>query len=46
VLDRLTTVQRRILAYLEIPLPWPETHSATTTFNNSTLDPQPCGKRG
>ena len=45
VLDRLTTVQRRILAYLEIPLPWPETHSATTTFNNSTLDPQPCGKR-
>ena len=46
VLDRLTTVQRRILAYLEIPLPWLETHSATTTFNNSTLDPQPCGKRG
>jgi transposase len=45
VLDRLTTVQRRILAYLEIPLPWPETHNATTTFNNSTLDPQPSGKR-
>jgi hypothetical protein len=46
VLDRLTTVQRRILAYLDIPLPWPETHSTTTTFNKSPLDPQPCGKRG
>ena len=46
VLDRLTPVQRLILAHLDIPLPWPETHSATTTFNNSTLDPQPRGKRG
>ena len=46
VLDRLTPVQRRILAHLDIPLPWPETHSTTTRFNNSTLDPQPCGKRG
>jgi hypothetical protein len=46
VLDRLTPVQRLILAHLDIPLPWPETHSTTTPFNNSTLDPQPCGKRG
>ncbi len=46
VLDRLTPVQRRILAHLDIALPWPETHSTTTRFNNSTLDPQPCGKRG
>src|SRR5262249_27259210 len=46
VLDRLTPVQRHILAHLDIPLPWPETHSTTTTFNNSTLNPQPCGKRG
>jgi transposase len=46
VLDRLTPIQRRILAHLDIALPWPETHSSTTRFNNSTLDPQPCGKRG
>lgn len=46
VLDRLTPVQRRILAHLDIPLPWPETHSTTTTFNNKTLDPKLCGKRG
>ena len=46
VLDRLTTVHRRILAYLDVPLPWPEKHSTTTTFRNSILDPQPCGKRG
>jgi len=46
VLDRLTPVQRRILAHLDIPLPWPETRSTTTTFNHSTLDHQPCGKRG
>lgn len=45
-LDRLTPLQRRILAHLDIPLPWPETHSTTTRFNNSTLNPQPCGKRG
>ena len=45
VLDRLTTVQRRILAHLDIPLPWPEAHSTTTTFNNKTLDPKLCGKR-
>jgi len=45
VLDRLTPVQRRILAHLDIALPWPETHSATTRFNNLTLDPKPCGKR-
>jgi Domain of unknown function (DUF4277)/Transposase DDE domain len=46
VLDRLTPVQRRILAHLDIALPWPETHSTTTKLNNSTLNPQPCGKRG
>jgi hypothetical protein len=34
VLDRLTPIQRRILAHLDIALPWPETHSATTRFNN------------
>jgi transposase len=45
VLDRLTTVQRRILAHLDIPLPWPEVHSTTTTFNNKALDPKLCGKR-
>ena len=45
-LDRLTPIQRLILAHLDIPLPWPETHSTTTTFNNSNLDPQLCGKRG
>ncbi|MET0995439.1 MAG: IS1634 family transposase [Mycobacterium sp.] len=45
-LDRLTPAQRRILAHLDIALPWPETHATTTRFNHSTLDPQPCGKRG
>ena len=45
VLDRLTPVQRLILAHLDIPLPWPETHSTPTTFNNPKHDPQPCGKR-
>ena len=35
VLDRLTRIQRLILAHLDIPLPWPETHSTTTTFNKS-----------
>jgi Domain of unknown function (DUF4277)/Transposase DDE domain len=43
-LDRLTPTQRLILAHLDIPLPWPETHSTTTTFNNPNLDPQLCGK--
>jgi hypothetical protein len=46
VLDRLTTVQRLILAHLDIPLPWPETHSTTTTFKATDLNPQQCGKRG
>jgi hypothetical protein len=46
VLDRLTTVQRLILAHLDIPLPWPETHSTTTTFKTTDLNPQQCGKRG
>lgn len=32
-LDRLTPTQRLILAHLDIPLPWPETHSTTTTFD-------------
>lgn len=45
VLDRLTPVQRLILAHLDIPLPWPETHSTTTTFNNPGHNPQLCGKR-
>ena len=45
VLDRLTPVQRLILAHLDIPLPWPETHSTTTTFKTVDLDPQLCGKR-
>src|SRR6478736_5484926 len=45
VLDRLTPVQRLILAHLNIPLPWPETHSTTTRFTNPNHDPQPCGKR-
>jgi hypothetical protein len=45
VLDRLTPVQRLILAHLDIPLPWPEKHTTTTTFNNPTHDPQLCGKR-
>jgi hypothetical protein len=46
VLDRLTTVQRLILAHLDIPLPWPETPSTTTTFKTTDLNPQLCGKRG
>ena len=33
VLDRLTPTQRLILAHLDIPLPWPETPSTTTTSN-------------
>ena len=45
VLNRLTGVQRLILAHLDIPLPWPETHSTTTTFKNPDHDPQLCGKR-
>ena len=45
VLDRLTPVQRLILAHLDIPLPWPETHSTTTTFTTPDHDPQLCGKR-
>jgi transposase len=45
VLDRLTTVQRLILAHLDIPLPWPETPSATTTPKTIDLNPQLCGKR-
>jgi len=45
VLDRLTTVQRLILAHLDIPLPWPETHSTPTTFTDTNLDHQLCGKR-
>jgi transposase len=44
-LDRLTTVQRLILAHLDIPLPWPETHSTTTTSKVTDLNPQLCGKR-
>jgi Domain of unknown function (DUF4277)/Transposase DDE domain len=45
VLDRLTPTQRRILAHLDIPLPWPETHSTTTTSKVTDLDPQLCGKQ-
>jgi transposase len=46
ILDRLTPTQRLILAHLDIPLPWPETHSTTTTSKVTDLDPQLCGKRG
>jgi hypothetical protein len=46
ILDRLTPTQRLILAHLDIPLPWPETHTTTTTPKITDLDPQPCGKRG
>jgi hypothetical protein len=46
VLDRLTTAQRLILAHLDIPLPWPETHSTPTTSKTPDLNPQLCGKRG
>jgi hypothetical protein len=45
VLDRLSPVQRVILAHLDIPLPWPETHSTTTKFRVPDHDPQLCGKR-
>jgi hypothetical protein len=45
-LDRLTPTQRLILAHLDIPLPWPETHATTTTSKITDLDPQLCGKRG
>ena len=44
-LDQLTPTQRRILAHLDIPLPWPETHSTTTTSKITDLNPQLCGKR-
>jgi hypothetical protein len=43
--DRLTPVQRLILAHLDIPLPWPEKHSTPTTSKTANLNPQPCGKR-
>jgi len=46
VLDRLTTVQRLILAHLNIALPWHETHSTPTTSKTTNLNPQLCGKRG
>lgn len=36
VLDRLTAVQRMILALLDVPLPWPE---------SGEVGPQRCGKR-
>jgi hypothetical protein len=45
VLDQLTPIQRRILAHLDIPLPWPETPNNTTTFKNTNLDSHQCGKR-
>ena len=45
LLDRLTQAQRLILAHLDIPLPWPETNSTTTTFKNTDLATQLCGKR-
>ena len=34
VLDRLTPIQRLILAHLDIPLPWPETHSTHNNIQN------------
>ncbi|MGH3630347.1 MAG: IS1634 family transposase [Sciscionella sp.] len=34
LLDRLTPTQRLILAHLDIPLPWPEPHSTTTTSDH------------
>ena len=40
VLDRLTGVQRLILAHLDIPLPWSGTHSTTTTFKKPDHNPQ------
>jgi len=45
VLDQLTPIQRRILAHLDIPLPWPEKPNNTTTFKNTNLDSHQCGKR-
>jgi hypothetical protein len=42
VLDRLTQVQRTILAHLDIPLPWPE----ETRQNRANHDTYLCGKRG
>jgi len=44
-LDRLTTIQRLILAHLNIALPWPETLSTPTTSKTTDLNPQLCGKR-
>jgi hypothetical protein len=35
LLDRLTPTQRLILAHLDIPLPWPETHGTTTPSHQS-----------
>jgi Domain of unknown function (DUF4277)/Transposase DDE domain len=35
-LDRLTPVQRLILAHLDIPLPWPETHTTPRPTNDRT----------
>jgi hypothetical protein len=35
-LDRLTPVQRLILAHLDIPLPWPETQATPTEIKNHT----------
>jgi hypothetical protein len=45
VLDRLTPTQRRILAHLDIPLPWAETHGTATIFNHKNLSVPLCGKR-
>lgn len=45
VLDRLTAIQRLILAHLNIALPWPETHSTPTTSKTTNLNPELCGKR-
>ena len=44
-LDRLTTIQRLILAHLNIALPWPETLSTPTTSKTTDLNPPLCGKR-
>ena len=45
-LDRLTPVQRLILAHLDIPLPWPETHTTPTTPTTALHNPQPVRKTG
>jgi hypothetical protein len=45
VLDRLTPVQRLNLAHLDLPIPWPETPTTTTTFKSTNLNPRSCGKR-